>query len=138
MSVLNNSSRHLVESGKVASLVTLNADGSPQVSMVWIGLDGDDIVMGHLGEHQKVKNVNNDQRVALSIEAGIRNAHGLDEYLIIYGNATVQKGGAPELLQRLAHVYLGPDVRFPPIDNPPAGFVTRVTPTRVGGVGDWR
>lgn len=138
MTVLNEAARALINSGAVAHLVTLNHDGSPQLSMVWVGLDGDDIIMGHLGEHQKVKNITRDGRVALSIATGIRNSHGLDEYLVVYGTATVEPGGGPEVLQRLAHVYLGPDVRFPPTDNPPTGYVTRVTPIRVGGVGDWR
>ncbi len=62
---------------------------------------------------------------------------GLTEYAVLYGEATIEEGGAPELLQRLAHIYLGPDVKFPPMDNPPRGFVTRVRVARIGGVGPW-
>ena len=50
---------------------------------------------------------------------------------------TLDPGGAPELLQRLAEVYLGPGVTFPPMPDPPPGFVLRTTPTRVLGVGPW-
>jgi hypothetical protein len=75
--------------------------------------------------------------VAVSIESGTTNEIGLREYLVIHGNARVTEGGAPELLQRLARVYLGPDVKFPPIDNPPPGYVTRITAERIGGVGPW-
>ena len=53
--------------------------------------------------------------------SGTRNATGLTEYLVIYGTARITEGGAPELLQRLARRYLGPDVRFPPMDNPRLG-----------------
>jgi hypothetical protein len=49
----------------------------------------------------------------------------------------VEEGGAPELLQRLARVYLGPDVKFPPMDDPPPGYVIRTTAERIGGVGPW-
>lgn len=49
----------------------------------------------------------------------------------------VTEGGAPELLARLATTYLGPDVKFPPMDDPPPGFVTRITVARIGGVGPW-
>ena len=56
---------------------------------------------------------------------------------MVYGRARVTEGGAPELLQRLAHTYLGPEVRFPPMDDPPPGFVTRITPERIAGVGPW-
>jgi PPOX class probable F420-dependent enzyme len=127
----------VLESGALAHLVTLEADGRPQVSVVWVGLDGDEIVAGHLPEHRKIRNVRRDPRVSLSLQAGSRNAMGLDEYVVIHGRARVTEGGAPELLQRLAHVYLGPDVKFPPMDNPPPGYITHITVERIGGVGPW-
>lgn len=129
--------RALLESAALAHLVTLEADGRPQVSVVWVGLEGDEIVAGHLPENRKVRNIRRDPRVALTIEADSRNAMGLDEYLIVHGHARITEGGAAELLQRLAHVYLGPDVKFPPMDDPPPGFVTRITVERIGGVGPW-
>jgi PPOX class probable F420-dependent enzyme len=137
MSVLPESARAVLESDALAHLVTLNPDGSPQVSIVWVGLDGDDIVSGHLREQQKLRNVRRDARVAISIEAAGTNALGLREYLVAHGRATIEEGGAPELLQRLAHTYLGPDVKFPPMPDPPPGFRLRITVERVGGVGPW-
>jgi PPOX class probable F420-dependent enzyme len=127
----------LIESGYPAHLVTLNADGSPQVTLVWIGLEGDEIVAGHLPRHQKVKNIERDPRVAISLEAHTKSAMGLTEYAVIYGHARIEEGGAPELLQRLAEVYIGPGVKFPPMDNPPPGYVTRITVDRIDGVGPW-
>ena len=62
---------------------------------------------------------------------------GLTEYLVIYGTARITEGGAAELLQRLAHTYLGPDVRFPPMDSPPPGFITHIAVNRISGVGPW-
>ena len=69
MTVLSDDARRVLEQPRVAHLVTLNADGSPQVTTVWVGLDGDEIVSAHLAEHQKVRNIRNDPRVALCIEA---------------------------------------------------------------------
>ena len=129
--------RELIESGALAHLVTLNADGSPQVSCVWVGLEDGEIVSGHLGDRQKLRNVRRDPRVSLSLEGTEVQPPGLKEYLVVHGRAQVEPGGAPELLQRLAHVYLGPDVTFPPMDDPPPGLVLRITPERVGGVGPW-
>jgi len=117
--------------------VTLDPDGTPQVSIVWIGLDGEDIVSGHLFAVKKIRNAKADHRVAISLETGGRNEMGLDTFLVVHGTARIQEGGAPELLQRLAEVYLGPGVRFPPMDGPPPGFVLRTTPMRVLGVGPW-
>jgi PPOX class probable F420-dependent enzyme len=137
MMSLPSSARLLLESPAVAHLVTLNPDGSPHLTVVWAGLDGDEIVAGHLFEHRKVRNIRNDSRVALSVATERRNAMGLNEYLVVYGTARITEGGAGELLQELAHTYLGPDVRFPPMDNPPPGYVTHISVDRVAGVGPW-
>lgn len=134
---LSQAARQAIEAGNLAHLATVNADGSPQVSIVWVGLDGDELVTAHLQEQAKLRNVRRDPRVTLSLVTGGRNPIGLDYHLVVHGTARVTEGGAPELLQRLAHVYLGPDVRFPPMDAPPAGYVLRITPERVGGIGDW-
>lgn len=135
---LPDGARELVESGSLAHLVTLNPDGSPQVTCIWVGLDGDEIVSGHLrAEQRKLRNVARDPRVALSIEGTEIQPPGLKQYLVVHGRARLVDGGAADLLQRLAHVYLGQDVRFPPMDNPPPGQVMRITVERVGGVGPW-
>ena len=104
MNVLTPEACDVLTAGRLAHLVTINADGSPQVSIVWVGLDRDEIVSGHLGARQKLRNVERDPRVVVSVETGHRNALGLDEYLVVRGTARVTEGGAPELLQRLAHV----------------------------------
>lgn len=138
MTTLPEEARELIESGALAHLVTLNPDGSPQVTCVWVGLDGDELVSGHLAAgQQKLRNIRRDPRVTLSLEGTRIRPPGLKEYLVVHGRARVEEGGAPELLQRLAHVYLGPDVKFPPMDDPPAGFTIRIAVERIGGVGPW-
>lgn len=134
---LPDSARELIESGALAHLVTLNADGSPQVSCVWMGLEDGELVAGHLRLQQKIRNIERDPRVVISLEGTRLHGPGLKEYLVVHGTARVTEGGAPELLQRLAHVYLGPDVKFPPMPDPPPGYVSRVAVERIGGVGPW-
>jgi len=137
MARIPDSARAVLEGPALAHLVTLEPDGRPQLSIVWVGVDGDELVAAHLPEHRKVRNIRRDPRVALSVEAGTRNEIGLDEYIVIHGSARITEGGAAALLQQLARVYLGPDVKFPPMDDPPAGFITHITVERVGGVGPW-
>ena len=129
--------RDLIESGPLAHLVTLNADGSPQVTIVWIGIEDDEIVSGHLSRHRKVANIERDPRVALSLEAGTANVIGMRDYAVVYGSARITEGGAPELLHRLAQVYVGPGTAFPPMPDPPPGFVTRIAVERIAGQGPW-
>jgi PPOX class probable F420-dependent enzyme len=135
--VLPESARAVLESDALAHLVTLNRDGSPQVTCVWVGLEGDEIVSGHLRQLQKLRNVRRDPRVTLSLETPVVNPYGLKEYLVVHGLARIEEGGAPELLQRLARTYLGPDVVFPAMPDPPPGWTLRVSPERIGGIGPW-
>lgn len=137
MGVLPESARAVLESDGLAHLVTISEKGSPQVSIVWVGLDGDDVVSAHLRDQQKLRNIRRDPRVALSIETPHTNRLGLREYLVVHGQATIEEGGAAELLQELAYTYLGPDVRFPAMEDPPPGFRLRIAVDRVGGVGPW-
>jgi PPOX class probable F420-dependent enzyme len=137
---LNDAARDLIGNGADATLVTLNSDGSPQVSVVWVALqstpDGDELVSAHLGEHKKVRNIRNDPRVAVTIVSLHQAGQAMRPYLSITGTARIVEGGAPELLKELNPVLGNPDVKFPP-DNAPPGFLTRIRIDKVGGVGPW-
>ena len=60
-----------VASGRLAHIVPINPDGSPQVSCIYVGWDGDEIIAGHLQNHKKLKNIRRDERVAISIECDL-------------------------------------------------------------------
>lgn len=137
MTILTPEARALIETDALAHLVTLNPDGSPQVTCVWVRLDGDEIVSGHMFHVLKLKNVERDPRVVLSVESESRNQMNLREYLVVHGTARVEEGGAASLLQDLAHTYMGPDAVFPPPGVEGPGFILRIKPERVGGVGPW-
>jgi PPOX class probable F420-dependent enzyme len=126
----------LIERGPLAHLATINPDGSPQVTVIWIGLDGDDIVSGHMHLSQKVRNVRRDPRVSLSFDAPRRPGTFLADHAVLQATATVEEGGARELLERLGKVYVGRDFAFPAPEGAD-GFVLRYSITRIGGVGPW-
>ena len=135
---LPDSAKDLIRRGALGHLVTLGADGAPQVTCVWVGVDGDELLTAHLNPGQrKLENVRRDPRVALSFEGTEVQPPGLKQYLVVHGRATVEEGGAPELLQELAHAYLGPEVKFPPMDDPPPGVRLRIAVERLGGIGPW-
>ncbi|MDQ3940314.1 MAG: PPOX class F420-dependent oxidoreductase [Actinomycetota bacterium] len=132
-----DSARELLLSDSPAHVVTVNADGSPHVTLAWVGLDGDEIVLGTLADQKKLANLRRDPRITLSLQTSITNDFGLLEYLVVYGRAEIVEGGAPELLNELAQTYIGPGTKFPPMPDPPPGFVTRVSVERLSGVGPW-
>jgi len=135
---LSEAVRSFIATGPLAHVVTLNEDGSPDVTMAWVGIEDDEVVIGTLPDQRKLHNLRRDPRIAVSFQSGVRNQWGLNEYLVLRGRARVTEGGAAALLQRLAHVYLGPDVVFPGMPDPPPGWVIRIRVARVSGVGDWR
>ncbi len=136
---LNDSAREFIGDGADATLITLNPDGSPQVSLVWVAFrstpEGDELVTGHLSEHKKVRNIRKDPRVAVTIAQPGDTGKTLRNYLSVEGTAYIEEGGAPELLTELSEALLDPN-QFPPKDAPP-GFVTHVRIEKVGGVGPW-
>ena len=135
---LPEAAKALISSGALGHLVTIGSDGSPQVTCVWVAIDGDQLLTAHLNpEQQKLKNVRRDPRVTISFEGTEIHPPGLREHLIVRGTAEIEAGGAAELLQELAHVHLGPGVKFPAMDDPPPGVRLRITPDRLSGVGSW-
>ena len=135
---LSEAAHELLASSAVATVTTLNPDGSPHMSVAWVGVEDGEIVFGTLDDQRKLRNLRLDPRIALTVQSDRVNRWGLREYLVIDGSAKVTEGGAANLLQRLAHTYIGPDAIFPAMPDPPPGFVTRVRVERVSGVGPWR
>ena len=138
VSSLNAAARDLIRSGALGHLVTVNEDGSPQVAVVWVAVHGDELRTAHLdGRQKKLRDMRRDPRVAISFEATTANDVGMRHHLVVRGTARITEGGAPELLHELAQVYVGPGTTFPPMPDPPAGFVAHISVDRVSGVGPW-
>lgn len=135
---LSEAALDLLASDAVATIATLNADGSPHLSAAWVGVEDGEIVFGTLDDQRKLRNLRRDPRVALTVQSDRINSWGLREYLVVDGTARITEGGAAALLQRLAHTYISPDTVFPAMPNPPPGYVTRVRVERFSGVGPWR
>jgi PPOX class probable F420-dependent enzyme len=126
-----------IDRGVLGHLVTLNPDGSPQVTVIWLGRDGDDLLVAHLGDGKKMRNLDRDPRCTVSFEVEGVSGPGLRNYAVLHGTAAITEGGAPALLQELAVRFMGPGVKFPPMDNPPPGRIARIVVHRVTGMGPW-
>jgi PPOX class probable F420-dependent enzyme len=134
------SMRELIAKAPFAHLTTLKLIGGPQVTVVWVRIQGKDFVINHLDlpTYQKLTNIRHDRRIALSMLSDATNAQGLREYLVVHGDARVTDGGAFDLLQRVGRPYLGPSAVYSPaaMRNIPR-YITRITPTRFAGIGPW-
>jgi len=137
MEELSHAARELLESAAVATVATINVDGSVHLSSAWVGVEDGEIVFATLPDQRKLRNLRRDPRMALTVQSERVNEWGLQEYLVIEGTAHITEGGAAALLQRLAHTYLGPEVVFPAMPNPPPGYITHVKIERVRGIGPW-
>ena len=128
--------RDLIASGPMAHLSTINPDGSPQVTVIWIGLDGDDLVSGHMSWYAKLRNIERDPRVVLSFDAPRVPGVFLNEYAVLRARATVQPtDDAWDLLNGLAKIYVSAETEFPAPKGP--GYIVRYSVERIGGVGPW-
>lgn len=133
---LSDELRDLIASGPLVHLSTVNADGSPQVSVIWIGLDGDDLVSGHMTWYRKLRNIDQDPRVVLSFLAPKKPGVFLNEYATLRARATIEPSeGTWDLLNGLAKVYIAPDTEFPAPKGP--GYIVRYSIERIAGVGPW-
>lgn len=136
MVTLPDELRTLIGTGPLAHLSTTNADGGPQVTVIWIGLDGDDVVSAHLDWHVKLRNVERDPRVVLSFDAPREPGVLMNPYAVLRARAVVEPSDqAWDLLDRLEKIYVSPDAEFPAPRTP--GYLLRYSIERIGGVGPW-
>jgi PPOX class probable F420-dependent enzyme len=90
-----------------ANLGTLNSDGSPQVTPVWVDYDGKHVRINSARGRQKDKNIARDPRVSLSIQ----DPENPYRYLEIRGKVVeATEKGADDHINSLAKKYLGKDV----------------------------
>jgi PPOX class probable F420-dependent enzyme len=102
--MLTDEQKALFEGQNFAHLATVMPDGSPQVSPVWIEMEGDDILVNTAEGRVKTNNMRRDPRVAISI------TDANDGYRMVAVRGRVVEmthDGAEEGIDRLARKYLG-------------------------------
>ena len=138
MSVITDRARTLLSSDAPAHVITQRKDGTPQVSVVWVGLDGDEILIGTQRGNAKVHNLRRNPHIILSI-LGTELVYGfLLEHLLLTGRATIDEAGPAAwlaLMDDLSQVYLG--TPFPHRAGGDNGVIIRVQVDRISGVGPW-
>ena len=112
-------------------LATLMADGSPQVSPVWVDFDGECVVVNSVRHRLKVRNVRRDSHVALSVQ----DPENPYRYVEVRGRVVaIAEKSATEHIDALARRYLGID-RYPHRQPSDVRVVLRIQPDRVVTMG---
>ena len=128
---LNDAARQLLDDVNPAVLATVNPDGSPQTSVVWVARDGDDLLLSSAAGRRKITNMERDARVSLTVYDRVNPLR----YLEIRGTATVAEDLGRELAVALAEQYEGPGAGQEYLELPPevVRVVVRITPQRLVG-----
>ncbi|MEU7552536.1 PPOX class F420-dependent oxidoreductase [Streptomyces sp. NPDC044571] len=128
---LNDTVRRLLDAPHPAVLSTLNPDGSPQSSVVWVSRDGGDLLVSTEQGRRKERNIVRDGRVGLTVF----DTADPYVYVEIRGTATVTEDTDRAVAVRIAEEYLGPgggkEYAEAPAEN--LRVVVRITPTKVLG-----
>ncbi|MFD7513929.1 PPOX class F420-dependent oxidoreductase [Streptomyces niveus] len=128
---LSDAARKILDGRNPAVLCTINPDGSPQSSVVWVGVDDDDLVVSSEAGRRKVTNAAAEPRVSLSV-------FDLDDpqrYVEVRGTATVSEDIGRRTAVTLAEKYAGPGAGDTYLRLPPevVRVTIRITPNRLTG-----
>lgn len=138
---LPDEARRLFHGALHATVITVNPDGTPQASLVWMRAEGDELVFGAEGRRRKVANLRRDPRVTVLVQDEQVHAIGLVQHLTVTGRAHIDGPGIPqrytELMDDLARRYLGTPEYPMPNRGSGTAVIVRITPERIGGLGPW-
>jgi PPOX class probable F420-dependent enzyme len=127
---LPQSVKKILEDKAYGHVVTTNPDGRPQVSMVWLDVEGDEVLFNTAEGRLKPRNLRRDPRVIVSVQ----DRHDPQSAIYIHGKATVAEAGADAHIDKLAKRFLGVDTY--PFRRPgEKRLIVRITPDRLGGYG---
>ena len=128
---LSDAARKIIDAPNPAVLATVNPDGSPQTSVVWVRRDGNDLLISSAAGRRKDKNLARDPRVSMTV---YDQADPL-QYIEIRGLASISEDPRRQLAVSLAEEYEGPGAGQEYLELPPEviRIVIRITPLRVLG-----
>ena len=116
-----------LDAAEYATIATIEPDGRPQLSVVWVERDGDDLLVSTIEGRRKHANLVRDPRATVLVYP----AEAPEAYVEVRGSVTMTRDGGPELINRLARQYDGVE-RFTADDGTDrVRVVVRITPVKV-------
>jgi PPOX class probable F420-dependent enzyme len=123
--VLDDVTRELLDGKNFATVATLNPDGGPQASVVWILRDGDTVLFSAISTRRKVLNLVRDSRISLTVFDTANPYRSVE----IRGTAELTGDPGKSLPRALSQKYLGQDP--PPEPDELTRVIVRVIPQKV-------
>jgi len=127
---LPQSVKRILEDKAYGHVITFNAAGKPQVTMVWVDVDGDEVVFNTAEGRLKPKNLGRDPRVIISVQ----DRNDPQSYMVFHGAASLTEAGADPHIDKLAKRFLGAD-KYPFRQPGEKRLIVRVKVDRIGGYG---
>ncbi|MGI9594972.1 MAG: TIGR03618 family F420-dependent PPOX class oxidoreductase [Acidimicrobiales bacterium] len=137
MAEIPASAQALLGTDAVAHVWTQNPDGTPQVSVVWVLVQGDEILFGTDGASRKAANLARDPNIILSIEDTERNERGFQRHLLIRGSASLEPSVSSAVVDELCRKYTGLSKHPLSLRDSATAVTVRVSVERLSGVGPW-
>jgi PPOX class probable F420-dependent enzyme len=125
---LPESARKMLQDKAYGHVVTQGSDGSPQVTMVWVDAEGDEVLFNTAEGRKKPQNLRRDPRVVISVQ----DRNNPQAYLLVHGRASLTEAGADAHIDKLAHRFLGVD-KYPYRQPGERRVLVRVAVDRIGG-----
>ena len=124
---LNDATLRLLDGKNYAVLATVNPDGSPQTSVIWVGRDGGDVLFSTVEGRKKHRNMVRDPRVSISVIDWVDP----ENYIELRGRVSMTPDVGRRLDTQLSWKYDGKD---PGEDRPGAvRVVVRLVVDKVTG-----
>lgn len=111
-------------------VVTSNSDGKPQVTMVWMDVEGDEVLFNTAEGRRKAQNLRQEPRIIVSVQS----RSDPQAYAVFHGKARVTETGADEHIDKLAKRFLGAD-KYPFRQPGEKRLLVRISVDRIGGYG---
>ena len=126
---LPDSAKKVLQDKAYGHVVTFGAGGRPQVTMVWLDVEGDEVLFNTAEGRMKPRNLRSDPRVIISVQ----DRNEPQAYMVIHGTATVTEAGADAHIDKLAKRFLGVD-KYPFRQPGEKRLIVRVQVDRIGGL----
>ncbi len=120
--------KKVLEDKAYGHVITFGANGRPQVTMVWLDVEGDEVLFNTAEGRVKPKNLRRDPRVIISVQ----NRSDPQSYMVLHGTAAITEAGADAQIDKLAKRFLGVD-KYPFRQPGEKRLIVRVKVDKIGG-----